>query len=77
MIAHKVMRSGSESLNKDFQHNRLPAGRDDAFRTDRDATLAPPRLIFQAVQINANGGVLPPKEDNGFSFLKIPLNLFG
>lgn len=47
------------------------------FRSERDATLAPPRLIFQSVQVNANGGQLPPKEENGFSYLKIPLNLFG
>src|SRR5690606_13248253 len=43
-------------------------------RTDRDATLEMPVLILPAVQINIRGGDLPPAEDNGVSYLKIPLN---
>lgn len=47
-----------------------------AFRNERDAGLAPPRLIFQSVQVNADGGRLPAAEENGRRYLKIPLNLF-
>ena len=47
------------------------------YRTERDATLNPPRLIFQGVQVNAFGGELPPEESNGRRYMKIPLNLFG
>jgi glyoxylase-like metal-dependent hydrolase (beta-lactamase superfamily II) len=47
------------------------------FRTERDATLAPPRLIFPSVQVNVRAGKLPPAESNGRSYLKFPLNLFG
>ena len=47
------------------------------FRTARDQTLNPPKLIFQAVQVNVRAGKLPEKEDNGMAYLKLPLNLFG
>lgn len=47
------------------------------FRDARDATLAPPRLIFQSVQVNINAGALPAAHDNGVRYLKTPLNLFG
>jgi glyoxylase-like metal-dependent hydrolase (beta-lactamase superfamily II) len=45
-----------------------------AMRTLRDATLEMPVLILPAVQINIRAGELPPKEDNGISYAKIPLN---
>lgn len=45
-----------------------------AMREARDATLAMPRLILPAVQVNMRAGRLPPAEDNGVSYLKIPLN---
>jgi len=43
-------------------------------RTQRDATLEMPVLILPAVQINIRAGELPPRESNGVSYLKIPLN---
>lgn len=43
-------------------------------RTERDATLSMPRLILPSVQVNMRGGKLPPPEDNGTSYLKIPFN---
>ena len=33
-----------------------------------------PVLILPAVQINMRAGELPPPEDNGVRYLKIPLN---
>lgn len=47
------------------------------FRNARDATLAPPRLIFQSVQVNADAGRLPKPHENGRRYLVLPLNLFG
>jgi len=44
-------------------------------RNARDKTLAMPVLILPAVQVNVRAGKLPPPEDNGVSYLKIPLNL--
>jgi glyoxylase-like metal-dependent hydrolase (beta-lactamase superfamily II) len=43
-------------------------------RTDRDKTLAMPVLMLPAVQVNVRAGRLPPPEDNGVRYLKIPLN---
>ena len=43
-------------------------------RTKRDATLDMPVLILPAVQINIRAGDMPPKEDNGIAYVKIPLN---
>lgn len=43
-------------------------------RTERDATLAMPVLILPAVQVNIRAGEFPPKDSNGVSYLKIPLN---
>jgi glyoxylase-like metal-dependent hydrolase (beta-lactamase superfamily II) len=45
-----------------------------AMRRARDATLQMPVLILPAVQVNMRAGQFPPPEDNGVSYLKIPLN---
>lgn len=46
-----------------------------ALRTARDKTLAMPRLILPSVQVNMRAGHLPPPEDNGVRYLKIPFNI--
>ena len=46
-----------------------------AMRSDRDATLGMPTLILPSVQINMRAGQMPPAEDNGTRYLKIPLDL--
>jgi glyoxylase-like metal-dependent hydrolase (beta-lactamase superfamily II) len=46
-----------------------------AMRTARDATLAMPKLILPSVQVNMRAGEMPPAEDNGTRYLKIPLNV--
>ena len=43
-------------------------------RSDRDKTLDLPLLIIPAVQVNIRGGDLPPAEDNGTRYIKIPLD---
>jgi glyoxylase-like metal-dependent hydrolase (beta-lactamase superfamily II) len=45
-------------------------------REARDATLGMPRLILPSLQVNMRAGHLPPPEDNGLSYLKIPVNAF-
>ncbi|WP_160003572.1 MBL fold metallo-hydrolase [Rhizobium sp. 18055] len=47
-----------------------------ALRTARDRTLPMPKLMLHALQVNLRGGELPPPEDNGRRYLKIPLNAF-
>ncbi|QCB47960.1 MBL fold metallo-hydrolase [Hydrogenophaga sp. PAMC20947] len=57
---------------------QLPGGGGEtefvAMRQKRDATLAMPVLILPAVQVNMRAGHLPPAEDNGTTYLKIPIN---
>lgn len=43
-------------------------------RTQRDATLSMPKLILPSIQINMRGGRMPEPEENGVSYLKLPLN---
>lgn len=43
-------------------------------RETRDATLDMPTLILPSVQVNIRAGQMPPAEDNGVSYLKIPIN---
>ena len=45
-----------------------------AMRQARDATLEAPTLILPAVQVNVRAGQLPPADENGVSYLRIPLN---
>ncbi|WP_349742912.1 MBL fold metallo-hydrolase [Roseateles cavernae] len=45
-----------------------------AMRRARDATLEVPTLILPSIQVNVRAGQLPPAEDNGVSYLRIPLN---
>ena len=43
-------------------------------RNNRDKTLDMPKLIMPSVQVNIRGGHLPEPEDNGVSYIKIPVN---
>ncbi|MBL4917125.1 MBL fold metallo-hydrolase [Szabonella alba] len=43
-------------------------------RNDRDAKLDMPRLIIPSLQINMRAGQMPEAEENGVSYLKVPLN---
>ena len=45
-------------------------------REARDATLSMPALILPSVQVNIRAGHLPPPENNGVSYLKMPINAF-
>lgn len=45
-----------------------------AMRTARDATLDMPKLIIPSIQVNMRAGKLPPKDDSGKTFLKVPVN---
>ena len=46
-----------------------------AWRKGRDSKLSLPKLIFQALQVNLRNGLLPPAEENGVSYFKLPINL--
>ena len=44
------------------------------WREERDSTLDLPRLILPSLQVNLRNGQFPPAENNGVSYIKIPLN---
>ena len=44
-----------------------------SFREARDKTLKAPRLLLPSIQVNIDAGHLPPSEDNGKAYLKLPL----
>jgi glyoxylase-like metal-dependent hydrolase (beta-lactamase superfamily II) len=46
-------------------------------RTARDAQLSTPRLLLPSVQVNMRAGHMPPVEDNGIAYIKIPVNQLG
>jgi len=45
------------------------------FRDNRDRSLQAPRLLWPSIQVNVDGGHLPPAEENEKIYLKIPLSL--
>ena len=46
-------------------------------RQARDATLCAPKLLYPAIQVNIRGGRLPPPDQDGSRYLKIPLTIAG
>jgi glyoxylase-like metal-dependent hydrolase (beta-lactamase superfamily II) len=46
-----------------------------AWRTERDAMRAEPRLIHQSLQFNLRGGRLPEASEHGHRFLHLPLKV--
>jgi glyoxylase-like metal-dependent hydrolase (beta-lactamase superfamily II) len=62
-----------KQLNK---HVGMGKSREDfiRMRTARDAQLAMPRLIVPSLQVNMRAGHMPEPEDNGVSYLKVPVN---
>lgn len=45
-----------------------------AMREKRDATLAMPRLILPSIQVNIRAGHMPPADEQGKVYLKLPIN---
>ncbi len=44
-----------------------------AMRAARDRSLGMPALMYPSVQVNVRAGALPPAEDNGVVYLKVPV----
>ncbi|MDX2221642.1 MAG: MBL fold metallo-hydrolase [Rhodospirillaceae bacterium] len=55
-------------------HDGVSAAEFVAMRAARDKTLAMPRLILPSIQVNIRAGARPPAEDNGVSYLKLPMD---
>jgi glyoxylase-like metal-dependent hydrolase (beta-lactamase superfamily II) len=65
---------GAERAGNIHVHEGVSEDEFVKMRNDGDATLAIPKLILPSVQVNMRGGKLPPAEDNGIHYLKIPIN---
>jgi glyoxylase-like metal-dependent hydrolase (beta-lactamase superfamily II) len=65
---------GDEKQRNIHVHEGIDEDRFVRMRNERDATLAMPRLILPSVQVNMRAGQLPPAEDNGTHYLKIPID---
>lgn len=61
--AHNIHVGGGKSRDEFVQ-----------FRTERDAQLDMPKLIIPSLQVNMRAGQLPPADDSGKTFLKVPVN---
>jgi glyoxylase-like metal-dependent hydrolase (beta-lactamase superfamily II) len=44
------------------------------FRQGRDAKLGMPKLILPSIQVNIRAGEMPPADDNGVVYLKLPVD---
>lgn len=84
-VGHDYMPNGRElrfqtTIGESKRSNkqlRADTSREDfvRFRSARDATLEPPKLLFPSVQLNINAGRAFTAESNGMQYLKYPLNL--
>ena len=57
-------------------HVKTSIGEDEfvKVRKARDKTLNMPKLIIPSIQVNMRAGNLPPAEDSGDVFIKVPIN---
>ena len=57
-------------------HVKTSIGEDEfvKVREARDKTLNMPKLIIPSIQVNMRAGNLPPEEDSGDVFIKVPIN---
>ena len=65
---------GAERAHNVHVHDGVDEETFVTMRTTRDATLSLPNLIMPSVQVNMRGGHLPEPEDNGVSYIKIPVS---
>lgn len=65
---------GEERAHNIHVHDGIDEDAFAAMRSKRDATLDMPRLILPSVQVNMRAGHMPPAEDNGVRYLKIPVD---
>jgi glyoxylase-like metal-dependent hydrolase (beta-lactamase superfamily II) len=85
-LCHDYPEEGAEvqyksTIGEQKAHNKLiPASKSKADfvqdRSERDSKLVLPKLIIQSLQLNIHAGKVPPPEDNGTAYLKMPVNKF-
>jgi glyoxylase-like metal-dependent hydrolase (beta-lactamase superfamily II) len=65
---------GAQKAHNVHVHDGISEDEFVAMREARDATLDLPHLILPSVQVNMRAGEMPPPEDNGQRYLKIPID---
>ena len=83
-VCHDYMPNGRdvkwETTVSEQKQNNIHIGgaiNEDEFvklREKRDSTLGMPKLIMPSIQVNMRAGNMPPSEDNGSTFLKVPIS---
>ena len=83
-VCHDYMPNGREvkweTTVSEQKQNNIHIGdaiHEDEFvklREKRDSTLGMPKLIMPSIQVNMRAGNMPPSEDNGSTFLKVPIS---
>ena len=66
---------GAEKASNIHVHDGITEEQFVQMRTKRDGTLDMPNLILPSIQVNIRAGHFPEPENNGKSYLKIPLNV--
>jgi glyoxylase-like metal-dependent hydrolase (beta-lactamase superfamily II) len=65
---------GDERKHNIHVHDGITEDEFVHMRGARDATLSMPKLILPSVQVNMRAGHMPPAENNGVRYLKIPID---
>lgn len=65
---------GEQRAKNIHVHDGVSAAEFMAMRNRRDSTLALPVLILPSIQVNIRAGAMPPPEEDGHSYLKLPIN---
>ncbi len=65
---------GEQRRHNIHVHDGMSESEFVAMRDERDATLQMPRLILPSIQVNIRAGQMPPAEDNGTVYLKLPID---
>jgi len=65
---------GEQKKNNIHVKTSVPEDEFVKIREARDKTLNMPKLIIPSIQVNMRAGNLPPPEDNGSVYIKVPIN---
>ncbi len=65
---------GAQREHSKHVHDGVSEAEFVQMREARDATLDMPRLILPSIQVNIRAGEMPPADDEGKVYLKLPIN---
>ena len=65
---------GKQKASNLHVHDGISEDEFVTMRRAKDQSLSMPLLILPSVQVNMRAGKLPPAEENGVRYLKIPLD---